>query len=178
MSLTAEIMLKAFSSLNEKLDRDVRLIVGGGGAMVLAHQFSLSTSDIDAVPVGGLSLTELVPLIERVADELSLPKDWLNPYYSTFAHVLPSDYGSRLIRVSQLSHLTVDALSADDLLIMKCFAARQKDVVHARALVRKGARVDFVKKHIQFLDGKRIPGTARALTFLSEIEKFFLDRQE
>lgn len=177
MNLTAELMLKAFQCLDQLLERPVRLIVAGGGAMILAHHFSLSTTDVDAVPAAGVSMTELDPLIKEVAKELSLAPDWLNPYFSTFAHVLPSDYSKRLVEVSKGKFLTVEALSKDDLLIMKCFAARLKDVVHARALVRKGARVDFVTSHLQTLQARRIPGSERALEFLSEIENFFVDKE-
>ena len=178
MKLTRDSMLRALDCLDGKLESPLRLIVGGGGAMLLAHHFSLSTSDIDAVPSGGLSLSELDVLVRKVATELSLPVDWLNPFFSSFAHVLPSDYGDRLVRICKLKHLTVEGLSKDDLLIMKCFAARQKDVVHARALVRLGANTQFVKKHVEGLSEKRIPGTDRALKFLSEIESFFADQSE
>ncbi len=177
MNLTADLMLQALTALDRRLDRSVRLIVGGGGAMLLAHHFALSTADIDAVPASGMTILELEPLIQEVARELSLAPDWLNPYYSTFAHVLPSDYGSRLVGIGSFLHLKVDALSKDDLLIMKCFAARQKDVVHARVLVRQGARTDFARAHIGTLDKKRIPGAPRALRFLEDIEKFFRDKE-
>lgn len=173
MSLTAELMLKAFESLEKRLPHTVRLIIGGGGAMVLAHHFRLVTTDIDAVPAGGASIDELAPFIRAVSVELSLPPDWLNPYYSTFTHVLPNDYGTRLIRVCDLRHLKVDALSGDDLLIMKCFAARQKDTLHARTLIRQGARMDFVREHLQSLRKKKIPGAEKALNFLDELEAFF-----
>jgi hypothetical protein len=173
MNLTAKNMLDALTALDSKLSQKVRLIVGGGGAMLLAHGFSLSTADIDAVPTAGISLDELDRLVKEVAHERSLPTDWLNPYYSTFAHVLPPDYGSRLVPITELRWLKVEALGKEDLLIMKCFAARQKDVVHARALVKKGANLTLVKQQLDFLEKKNIPGTERAKIFLSEIEAFF-----
>lgn len=178
MSLTAKIMLQAFECLDRKLGKKVRLIVGGGGAMLLAHRFPLATADVDAVPATGVTIEELDPLIKEVAAELSLPVDWLNPYYSTFAHVLPADYGTRLVNVSALKWLSVDALSKEDLLIMKCFAARQKDVIHARALVKQKADLDLVRGHIESLISRKIPGSERAEKFLSEIEAFFADREE
>lgn len=171
-------MMEAFRRLDSKLDRPVRLIVGGGGAMLLAHHFPLTTHDIDAVPTMGMTLSELKTPIEAVAAELSLAPDWLNPFYSSFAHVLPSEYGSRLIDICQLKWLRVSALSKEDLLIMKCFAARQKDVVHARALVKQGADISIVRKQFNSLKQKKIPGTERAEKFLSEIEAFFEDKSE
>lgn len=175
MKLTAQIMHDAFAALDRRIDRPVRLIVGGGGAMLLAHGYLLATLDVDAVPASGLTIAELEPLVRAVAEELELRPDWLNPYYLTFTHVLPHDYGSRLIRVCTLKNLLVDALSQDDLLVMKCFAARQKDVVHARALVKRGARTAYVRDHIIFLQKKGISGTERAVRFLGEIEAFFSD---
>ena len=171
-------MLKAFGCLDKRLSRSVRLIIGGGGAMLLAHGFRLVTTDIDGIPAAGVSIEELDPFIKEVAKELSLPPDWLNPYFSTFAHVLPSDYGSRLIRVSDLPRLKVDALSKEDLLIMKCFAARQKDVLHGRKLIRDGAKLNFVRAHIESLGKKKIPGVEKALSFLNELEAFFKEREE
>ena len=146
--------------------------------MVLAHNFPLATSDIDGVPAAGMTIDEMAPFIREVASELSIPQDWLNPYYSSFAHVLPSDYGSRLIRVCDLPRLKVDALSKDDLLIMKCFAARQKDTLHARTLARNGARLDFVRSHIDSLGKRKIPGAEKALNFLTEVEMFLGEREE
>lgn len=176
MSLTAQKMKQAFESLDQHLTKSVRLVVGGGGAMLLAHQYPLSTSDVDAVPAAGVSIEELDPLIKLVAKELNLPSDWLNPYFSTFAHVLPADYGSRLVDVFSFRRLKVQALSKEDLLIMKCFAARQKDVTHARVLVRQGADLALVKKQIRHLNERKIPGCDRAAKFLAEIEAFFEDQ--
>jgi hypothetical protein len=51
-NLTKDLMLKALLALDRKLNKKVTLIVGGGGAMILAHEFPLATSDIDAIPKG------------------------------------------------------------------------------------------------------------------------------
>ena len=162
-------MLKALQALDGKLSRPVKLIVGGGGAIILTHLFPLATADIDAVPGAGTTPEELDPLVKAVAQELSLAPDWLNPYYATFTHVLPSDYSNRLVEVVHHKNLQVLALSKDDLLIMKCFARRMKDRVHARALVQAGANINRVESHIEALIGRQIPGAPEALDFLDEI---------
>jgi Nucleotidyltransferase of unknown function (DUF6036) len=169
MNLTKEMMLNALQHLDQKLDRPVTLIIGGGGAMLLAHQFPLVTTDLDGIPAQGVNIGEIDSLVKQVAIELKIPPDWLNPYYSTFTHVLPSDYGSRLQSVCSLAHLTVLALSKDDLLIMKCFAGRLKDRIHAKALIEGGARVEFVEKHLEELKKRNIPKATQALDFLDEI---------
>lgn len=166
--LTAVKMLEALKALDECLPRPLTLVIGGGGAMLLAHGFPLATADIDAVPKG-LSSEELGPLINKVAIEHGLPGDWLNPWYSSFTYVLPIDFNSRLIEVFRGTHLVAKALGKEDLLLMKCFAHRKKDIPHARALVRSGADVDFVYNRIDELAEKKAADTDAAQNFLNEI---------
>ena len=168
MSLTADKMRLALTLLDALLPRSLTLIVGGGGAMLLAYGFPLATSDIDAVPKG-LSEDELKPLIEKVADELNLSKDWLNSWFQTFTHVLPADYATRTVEVYSGTNLTARALGRDDLLLMKCFAHRTKDIPHARALVAGGANISFVYDRIDELRRQRIPLTDAAADFLDTI---------
>lgn len=167
-SLTALKMKDGFAALDALLPLPVRLIVGGGGAMLLAYNFPLATTDVDAV-AKGLSTDELQPFVEQVARQLGLPADWLNPWYSSFTHVLRPNYEEDLVSVFSGSRLTVHALGKEDLLLMKCFAHRAKDVAHARALVRAGANVKVVEKRIEELSRSKIPGTQEAVDFLDEI---------
>ena len=174
MQLTADLMKSALTSLdillNQEKDNpaDVTLIIGGGGAMLLAHHFTLATSDIDAVP-RGIEMSQLDPFIKRVAMELGLAPDWLNPYFATFSHTLPSDYGTRLIPVFQGKRIKALALGKEEMLIMKCFAHRQKDVGHAKALIKAGADHAKVGDHIESLLKKKIPGAQQALDFLDDV---------
>jgi len=161
-------MKEALTQLDQVLDRPVTLIMGGGGAMLLAHNFPLATADIDAVPKG-ISIDELQPYIEKVAREMLLPLDWINPWFSSFTYVLPEDFHTRLVEVFSGKWLKAQALGKDDLLIMKCFAHRKKDIAHARALVRAGANVDNVYARIEALLKRKIPGSDKAENFLNEI---------
>lgn len=167
-SLTAEKMKQGFAALDRILPRTLTLIVGGGGAMSLAYSFPLATADIDAVPKG-LSIDELAPLVEKVSREEDLPGDWLNPWFSTFTHVLRDDYEKRLVDVFSGARLKVLALGKEDLLLMKCFAHRPKDIAHARALVRAQANTNLVYDRIEELAAKNIPGTEAAADFLDQI---------
>lgn len=167
-SLSSQKMREALTELDLLLAVDLRLIVGGGGAMLLAHNFPLATSDIDAVPKG-LSSDELAPLVEQVARKLGLPTDWLNPWYQSFTYVLPADYVERLVTVFTGKRLKADALGREDLLLMKCFAHRHKDIAHARALVRAGADVDLVFARIEELQRRKLPEAKKAKTFLEEV---------
>lgn len=170
-TLTAHLITKAFHSLadllmgHEGATLPITLIMGGGGAMILAHRFPLATTNVDAV-ARGIEFSALDPLVKSVAKELGIPSDWLNPYYGTFSHVLPSDYDVHLVTVFDHPALRVDALGKDEMLIMKCFAHRRKDVGHARALVRANANIARVEGRIEELLQKKIPHAEAALDFL------------
>src|SRR5512147_1318312 len=133
--LTAASLADAFRALDARLPGPVTLVVGGGTAMMLAYGLPVRTTDVDAYPVSG-RLDDLAPHVRAVAREAGIAPDWLNPHFETFAHVLPADYGSRLREVFAGRNLKVMALGVEDLLVMKCFAGREKDVGHARALLR------------------------------------------
>lgn len=166
--LSKSIFLKALKRLDELLAQEITLLIGGGGAMILAHNFPLSTADLDAIPKSHPPEV-LDPQVKQISKELDLPPDWLNPYFSTFTHTLPQDYGQRLIKVFDGHNLEALALGREDLLIMKCFAGRAKDIPHARALIKAGADIKFVEKHIEYLKKKRIPGADKALDFLDDL---------
>lgn len=163
-------MIKGLTELEKVLDEPITLIVGGGGAMVLAYDFPLATNDIDGFSKG-IEPLELDRRVKMVAEKIGLPKDWLNSYFSTFAHTLPKDYESRLVEVLQKPKLTVKALGKEDLLIMKCFAGRQKDVPHAKVLIKKGADLSHVEAHLNELKQKRIPKSDQALDFLYDVQE-------
>ena len=88
-----------------------------------------------------------------------------------YLFALPKDYDKRLQIAFKGEHLTVYALSLTDLLILKCFAGREKDIPHARVLVRKGADTTFARKHILALQDKSIPKADAAATFLDDLEE-------
>lgn len=166
-------MKDGLTKLDALLERRVTLIIGGGGAMILAHGFPLATTDIDAVPKG-MSIEELRPLIEKIAIEMQWPGDWLNPWYATFTFVLPEDFQTRLLEVFRGKQLVAQALGKEDLLLMKCFAHRQKDIPHARALLRAGANTELVFDQIDLLESRKIPRCDEAREFLEEL----IDQEE
>lgn len=163
-------MLEAFRLIDIKLKKPIKWLLGGGGAMLLAYQFPVSTQDIDAVIYkSDLTLADIHADVQAVALELSLPKDWLNSYFEVFLYTLPADYETRLKTVFTGTHVTVNALGLEDLLILKCFSGREKDIGHARALIKKGADINFVQKHVRKLIDARIPKGQDAADFLDDL---------
>jgi hypothetical protein len=83
--------------------------------------------------------------------------------------VLPTDYSSRLRRIHSGEMLQVDALGPEDLLVMKCFAGRDKDRPHARKLVRIASDLGIVDRQLSHLQDKRYPGAAKAADFFDDL---------
>ena len=146
-SLTALLMKTALHRLDELVTESTTLIVGGGGAMILAHGFPLATSDLDAIP-RGTEIAQLDVWVKQIAEEQSLPPDWLSLLWQELAC-------TRSWKKKRFNH--------------EMFRSSSKDVGHARALLKKGADTDLVETHIEQLRAKGIPGTAEALSFLNDL---------
>jgi len=131
--------------------------------MVAVYDHPLATRDVDATTArGSLRIADLEPAARAVALELDLEPDWLNPYFETYTAVLPADYGSRLRPILSGERLRVDALGPEDLLVMKCFAARDKDRPHARRLLALASDLGVVDRQLSLLMDTGSPKADRA----------------
>jgi len=163
-------MKRALGLLDAELTAAARLIIGGGAAMVLAYKHPLATQDIDAFAAkGGLRIADLDGAAKRIAKKLDIEPDWLNSHFDTFTFVLPVDYASRLRRVFDGRHLAVDALGPEDLLIMKCFAGRDKDLPHARKLLRLASDLTIVDRQLARLVESGYAGAEKAADFFDDL---------
>jgi hypothetical protein len=124
---------EAFRRLGERLARRgvvADLYVFGGAAMALAYDSRRSTRDIDAVlKPHGVVLDEA----GAVADELGLPRWWLNEQAS--AYVAPGG-DAAAPRVFDHPGIRVSAASPEHLLAMKVLASRRRDSDDIRFLVK------------------------------------------
>lgn len=169
--LNAKIAKAALAHLDGQLSSPAHLVIGGGAAMVLAYNHPLATEDMDAFTArGGLSMHQLDAAAKHVAKEMGIAPDWLNAHFETYTHVLPHDYAKRLRAVFQGKQLRVDALGPEDLLIMKCFAARDKDRPHARKLIRVAKDLSVVENQLARLVEKRIPGAPKAADYFDDLQ--------
>lgn len=163
-------MKEALTALDSLLKQNCQLLIGGGAAFILAHQIPLSTMDMDGIPYQtSMSAAELDGLVKKVAVQLKIPPDWLNTYFATFTYSLPKDYGGRLVDIFKGKHLTARALGKEDLLIMKCFAGREKDILHAKLLLKKGLDVKLVSKHIHQCGEENLPNAEKAIDFFYDV---------
>jgi predicted nucleotidyltransferase len=123
---------RAFRRLGERLARrglaaDVYVI--GGAALAMAYDARRATRDIDAVfePHGAV-----IEEAWAVADELALPRWWLNDRASVY---VARGGDQRAPQVFEHAGLRVSAASPEHLLAMKVLAARRRDVEDIRFLV-------------------------------------------
>lgn len=137
MTSTGDVLLgrveleRAFTRLGERLERRgivADVFVVGGAAMALAYDANRVTRDVDAVFVPhGVVLEEA----RRVADELGLPRWWLNEQASVYISG-KDDPGKR--RVFDHPGLRVMAASPEHIFAMKALASRVRDVDDLRVL--------------------------------------------
>lgn len=168
-SLNGNLMREALERLDSAIDEPLQLIIGGGGAMILAYHFPLHTQDVDAFPRKGGDLHRVAAAARAVAAELDIEPDWLNQHFEQYTYVLPSDYGTRLVRVFSGAHLVVDALGPEDLLVMKSMAGRDKDRPHARLLMRRAKDLDLVDRQLSELARAGIPKAEMAGDFFDAL---------
>ncbi len=170
LALDPKLMRRALVELDALMREPARLVIGGGAAMTLAYDHPLATQDVDAFAArGGLRVAELDGLARKVADQLNVAPDWLNAHFETFTAVLPADYATRLRTVYSGKHLQVDALGPEDLLVMKCFAGRDKDRPHARKLIKLASDLGIVDKQLELLADKRYPGVQKAADYFDDL---------
>ncbi len=143
--LNREVLEKAFQALAAKLKR--RGIVGelhvfGGAAMVLAFNAREATRDVDAVFAPD---THVIMAAQEVAEELKLPKTWLNNQASNYV----SGVAGRGTPVFDHPFLRVMVTPPEHLLAMKVRAARAlRDADDIRFLLKhlNIDRIENVKK--------------------------------
>ena len=165
-----QTMTQAFKALDRRLKQPTRIIIGGGAALAAAYDVPIRTQDVDGVPDrSSMDLSKFKQEVRAVGRELGIPQDWLNDYFSIFLFVLPSDYGERLVPLYDGKHLEVCALGKEDLILMKSFAGREKDIPHVRILIRKGADLRIVDDRLHELMQKNVPGAQKASDFFSDV---------
>lgn len=167
--LDANLVSEALKALDRLLPEALHLIIGGGAAMMLAYKHPVATQDVDAFAAKGSSLSTLDAQLKKVAKQLNIEPDWLNTHFVTFSHVLPQDYGTRLRTVFQGKRLFASVLGPEDLLVMKCFAARDKDRPHALRLLREADDLAIVDRQLALLADKRIPGAEQAADYFDDL---------
>lgn len=111
---------------------------------------------------------ELQILIRNVAESEGLPAGWLNGSIQSYTHVLPKDYKNRLVSLPPFSRLHVRLLGRRDVILMKVYAMRARDVQDLQAIGPTADELAFVRAQFPRIGAKE-PAQARDMdAFLDE----------
>ena len=119
LEISKKDMLTYFEELNRRLVEDNKqgeIIIAGGAALTLAFDARDSTRDIDAV---FQPKDDLGKIVENMADEYGLNKDWINDGVKGF--ITDKMNFNEILKYSNLS---VSSMDAEALLAMKLTSAR------------------------------------------------------
>jgi hypothetical protein len=131
--LSAQTLRDAFSLLGQRLQEQnlsADVFVFGGAAMVLGFDARPGTRDVDALwkPQGAV-----LNVAWQVADELGLPKWWLNEQAGSY---LPPNAAFEGTALFDAPGIRVVSATAELLLALKVAAARPGDIDDIRLLAR------------------------------------------
>lgn len=100
---------------------------------------------------------------------MGLSSDWLNSYYNSFKHYLPTDYNSRLVGVFSAEKIKVDRLGIEDLIVMKLMAGRNKDYTHIKQLLKNNScQLSIIEERILELKSLHKDRATKALNLFDK----------
>lgn len=123
-----DILNECFYELSKEIKKEfgrnakVELIVVGGAAILLNHDFREATVDVDAIIS---SQTSIKDAVNRVGDKYGLPNGWINSDFKK-----TNSYSPKLVQVSKYyktfnQSLTIRTIDSEYLIAMKLASLRK-----------------------------------------------------
>ncbi len=168
--MTGAALRAALVRLGAELREPASLILGGSAALLLTGVLNRVTSDGDVVE----SLPEfgkLQDVIRRVETSEQAPPGWLNTSVQSYTHVLPRDYRSRLVPLPQMGKLHVTLLGRADVVLMKVYAGRPRDLTDLRAVEVTEAELSHVETSLPEVARHEPDKAKRMQAILSDLRK-------
>jgi hypothetical protein len=141
-NLNSDRLTAAFVALGNRLHRPAYVLIGGAGALILGGELQRATMDCDVL-LSQPEIGQLLGDIRAVAEECGLVGGWLNGSAQSYAEILPPDYSSRLRSLPTFGRLQVMLLHRQDVLVMKLYAARPRDLADIAVLAPTAAELAF-----------------------------------
>jgi hypothetical protein len=146
----------------------MRLVLGGSAALILVDVLMRSTGDGDVI-FARPEIHDIQPLVRRAADAAGVPRGWLNGSIQTYLNALPLDYAERIVWLPPFGRLTVGLLHRRDVLAMKVYARRPRDVADIVAMSPTAEEVDFVRLQLARVAHAEPERAAAMRAFLDEL---------
>ena len=156
-SLARSDFARALQALGQRVRGRTEVVLGGAGALILTGQLDRVTDDGDVLR-SSPDIGQLQADIRAVAETLDLPPGWLNGSIQSYTDVLPPDYEVRLMSLPTWGKLHVAVIHRKDVIVMKLFAGRPRDITDVIALAPSVDELDFVRTQLPrlaHLDGTR-----------------------
>ena len=142
----------ALGALSAQLHSRTEIVLGGAGALILTGDLQRATSDCDVL-YSDPEIGRLQEDIRAVAHRLGLTAGWLNGSIQSYLDILPPDYRSRLRSLPVPGKLQVFVLHRKDVIVMKLFAGRPRDLADVAALVPTSDELAFARGEVKRLRG-------------------------
>jgi len=165
--MTRQTLWTALEALGRRAPYPVSLVLGGSAALILRDALRRPTDDGDVVS-SEPGLDQLQPLIRDVANTEQLPAGWLNGSIQSYTYILAPDYTERLVELPPFDRLRVSLLSRQDIVLMKVYGMRPRDVADLQSLAPSFDDLQFVSRNVARIALKE-PQKAREMrAFLDE----------
>ena len=161
---------QAFAALGERLHDRTEIVLGGAGALILTGDLQRATSDCDVLH-SDPDIGQLQEDIRAVAHRLGLPSGWLNGSMQTYLDILPPDYRTRLRSLSMPGKLQVFVLHRQDVIVMKLFAGRPRDIADVQSLHPTLNELTFAKGQLPRLRAIDATRCANMESFLQQASR-------
>jgi hypothetical protein len=143
-SLDRNRLKEAFAALGKQVHQPTRVLIGGAGALILGGELNRATTDCDVL-LSQPDIGQFQRDIRTVAEGCGLPSGWLNGSAQTYAEILPPDYESRLHSLPPFGRLQVMVLHRQDVLVMKLYAGRPRDLADIAILAPTDTEIQFAR---------------------------------
>lgn len=159
--MTPGALRAALLRLGRTLRERASITLGGSAALLLTGALDRLTDDGDVVE-SSVDFTRLVDAIREVEAVEQAPPGWLNTSIQSYTHILPPDYRARLVRLPPMGQLDVALLGRSDVLLMKAYATRPRDLQDILDVVPTAEDLAFIERHIPRI-AEREPERAAAM---------------
>ncbi len=151
--MTAKSLQAALLRLGSTLRESASLTLGGSAALLLTGALDRLTDDGDVVE-SSVDFATLLDAVRQVEVVELAPPGWLNTSIQAYTHVLPADYRSRLVHLPRMGRLDVSLLGRADVILMKTYAHRPRDLQDLLAVTPTEQELAFVEQCIPRIAAK------------------------